>query len=270
MNICSPNQNPSETIDLRPRCAYQLAQAMRVAGPYHTTIFSWNFRPPFLPYHLLPLPPPPTRARLDNIAGRERSGGGSSRSNGRSSSSRSNGYHDMTQAPYRPGLGASQDSASGSPFRSSASSRNGSRRNGMGGDDVPEPKERRRRRNRNVSMGQGEGQSIVAAAMATFGEGNGSGNPGVIAEGGWGGSMSLENSVPSPATRKVADAEAAAAVAAAELGVVTDGEATMSFRDTTNSMEDDERETLLALLSGAYGQVRENDRARERTKASGW
>lgn len=103
-------------------------------------------------------------------------------------------------------------------------------------------------------MGQGEGQSVVAAAMAAFGDGN---NPGAIAEEGWGASRARENAVPSPATRKVADAAAAAAVVAAERGVVPEGaDGTMSFRDTANTMEDDERETLLSLLSGAYGQVR--------------
>ncbi|CAM9619974.1 unnamed protein product [Scytosiphon promiscuus] len=199
-------------------------------------------------------------ARMEGMHKRERSGGGSSRSHGRPSS-RNSSSHDMVQAPYRPGLGASQDSASGSPFRSAISPRNssgGSRRSGLGGEDLPQPKERRRRRNRNSSMAQGEGQSIVAAAMAAYEggiDGSGDANPGAIAEEGWDGSRSMENVVPSPTTRKVADAAAAAAVVAAERGVVTEEDGTMPFRDTADAMEDDERETLLALLSGAYGQV---------------
>ncbi|CAB1117736.1 unnamed protein product [Ectocarpus sp. CCAP 1310/34] len=159
----------------------------------------------------------------------------------------------------RPGLGASQDSACGSPFRSSTSSRTvgSGRRSSTGGHhgvgvDAAEPSERRRRRHRKSSMGQGEGQSIVAAAMANFGDGVGA-NPGAIPEEGRDLSRSLHGSYSADPGDGAAAAEAAVgrpAAVAAEGG----GEAT-SFRNTAETMEDDERETLLALLTGAYGQV---------------
>ncbi|CAN0280211.1 unnamed protein product [Ectocarpus sp. 12 AP-2014] len=156
----------------------------------------------------------------------------------------------------RPGLGASQDSACGSPFRSSTSSRTAGsgRRSSTGGHhgvgvDAAEPSERRRRRHRKSSMGHGEGQSIVAAAMANFGDGVGA-TPGAIPEEGRDLSRSFQGSYSADPGDDVAAAEAAVAAAAEEGG----GEAT-SFRNTAETMEDDERETLLALLTGAYGQV---------------
>lgn len=98
-------------------------------------------------------------------------------------------------------------------------------------------------------MGQGEGQSIVSAAMATFGGGVGA-TPGAIPEEGRDLSRSFQGSSCTDSGVDAPVAEAAAGGPAAEGG----GEAT-SFRNTSESMEDDERETLLALLTGAYGQV---------------
>ncbi|CAN0072225.1 unnamed protein product, partial [Ectocarpus fasciculatus] len=189
---------------------------------------------------------------------------GSSRSfHHKRSASRGSNHDLITPTSHgRPGLGASQDSACGSPFRSSTSSRAaGSGRRSSGGGhhgvdvDSAEPSERRRRRHRKPSMGQGEGQSIVAAAMATFGGGVG-GTPGAIPEEGrdlsrsFQGSSADDSGVGAGAAEAAAVGRPAAAAAAADEG----GEA-MSFRNTSESMEDDERETLLALLTGAYGQV---------------
>lgn len=48
----------------------------------------------------------------------------------------------------------------------------------------------------------------------------------------------------------------AAAVAGGGAGWAQAVEAGMSFKDTSDTMEDNERETLLSLLTGAYSQVR--------------
>lgn len=101
-------------------------------------------------------------------------------------------------------------------------------------------------------MGQGEGQSVVAAAMANFGGGVGA-TPGAIPEEGRDLSRSFQGSYSADPGDDAAAAEPAVGrlAAAAEEG---GGEAT-SFRNTAETIEDDERETLLALLTGAYGQV---------------
>lgn len=108
-------------------------------------------------------------------------------------------------------------------------------------------------------MGQGEGQSLVAAAISSFGGGPSGGTPGTIPEEDGDRARSAGG-----VSEERAIAVAATATAAADRALAMEGEEGMSFRDTTNTMEDDERETLLSLLSGAYSQVRQ-----DRTGAGG-
>lgn len=109
-------------------------------------------------------------------------------------------------------------------------------------------------------MGQGEGQSIVAAAMATFGGGVGIANGG----GGEDKPRSFKGH-----QREISQASSAAADRAIALEEEEEQQAA-SYRETSNSMEDDERETLLSLLSGAYGQVRVRYLSRWRAERGRW
>lgn len=107
-------------------------------------------------------------------------------------------------------------------------------------------------------MGQGEGQSIVAAAMATFGGGVVAGDkPRSFKEHGHDdgrGNGHGHGRHRAPSLEEQDEQE----------------QQTESHRDTSDTMVDDERETLLELLSGAYGQVRYLRGRRERGEERGW
>ncbi|CAM9185052.1 unnamed protein product [Pylaiella littoralis] len=199
---------------------------------------------------------------------RERSHGGSGRSHSprRSSGRSSNGngnpdYNNIAAAApsSRPGHRRSNDSASGSPLTAS-SGRNASARfhvegggGGGGGESSDRQQQQQQRRRR-----QGGEQGNRREAAPVYGGGKPRGIPEEGMDEPRAAAAASHRRRPSswvsPSGSSPSGSQDAAAAAAAAAERAIDHEV-KQFRSTGDAMADDERETLLELLSDAYGQV---------------